>query len=54
MVKVRYKNGFETMYRPEIARILADRGQVEILGEAPPAPKPEKRGKKPKNEDEDE
>jgi len=46
MVKVRYRNGFETLYKPAIAEILAKRGQVEILGEAQPAPKPEKRGRK--------
>ena len=30
-IRVRYPNGFETEYKPEIANILAGRGEVEIL-----------------------
>jgi hypothetical protein len=30
-IRVRYPDGFETEYKPEIANILAGRGEVEIL-----------------------
>jgi len=30
-IRVRYPNGFETEYRPEVANILAGRGEVVIL-----------------------
>jgi len=36
-IRVRYPNGFETEYKPEIANILAGRGEVEILS-VPGAP----------------
>ena len=38
MVRVRYKNGFETAYKPEIAAVLIKRGQVVAI-EDKPAPK---------------
>jgi len=36
-IRVRYPDGFETEYKPEIANILAGRGEVEILA-VPGAP----------------
>jgi hypothetical protein len=45
-LKVKYPSGFETAYKPEIAKILEKRGQVKILGTATAAPKPENKGKK--------
>jgi hypothetical protein len=37
MVKVKFKNGFVTLYRPEIAERMARKGEVEIIKGGEPA-----------------
>ena len=45
MVKIRYKNGYETEATEEIARRLVNKGKVRILEDVKPEEKKEEDGK---------